>query len=183
MRPILVVIVGLVGTGKTTVAKALAERLGLEYISSDETRKRLAGMPETEHRQEGFDRGIYSPAFTDSVYDVILDMAGEGLLGGKSVVLDASFISEERRSWAKWQAHICGAGFYAVECRCDEKIIKERLSSRRDTPSDGTWDVYLEQKKVFEPPDEILAERHIVVDTAKPIERIVNKIVERMERK
>jgi predicted kinase len=178
MKPILIIMVGLIGTGKTTVAKALAERLGLEYISSDETRKRLAGIPETEHRYGDFNEGIYSPAFTGMVYKAMLVEAETELGKGKSVILDASFASSARRDAVGKLAGIRGADFCAVECVASEAVIKERLSNRRDTPSDGTWEVYLEQKKVFELPDEIPAEKLIVVDTAKPIGEIVDGILE-----
>ena len=57
-RPLLLITVGLVGSGKTTLARALARRLGLTVISSDILRKRLASVPLTEHRFEEMESGI-----------------------------------------------------------------------------------------------------------------------------
>ena len=48
-------------------AIALAKRLGLVVISSDVTRKKLAGIPTTEHRFEEFDAGIYPAEFWEDL--------------------------------------------------------------------------------------------------------------------
>jgi uncharacterized protein len=61
-RPLLVVTMGLPASGKTTLARALAGQLGLVHLSSDVVRKQLAGLRATEHRFEGFERGLYSRA-------------------------------------------------------------------------------------------------------------------------
>jgi predicted kinase len=178
MKPTLIITMGLVGTGKTTIAKALAKKLGLEYISSDITRKRLASIPETEHRYEGFDKGIYSPAFTFKTYKAMLGKAEWLLDGGKSVILDASFSLKIQRALARVLAQMIGADFYAVECVLDESVVRKRLADRKDTASDGRWKIYRKQKKVFEPVSELLLNEHIVVDTAKPIGEIMDGILE-----
>lgn len=175
-KPTLIITVGLIGTGKTTIAKALADRLGLEYISSDITRKRLAGIPVKEHRYEEYNEGIYSARFTDEVYDTMLTEADSLLSQGKSVIIDASFVVREWRLWTENLAKDNRANFYAVECRCDEGVIKEHLANRRDTPSDGTWETYLEQKKTFEPVSELSPKEHIVVGTAKSLGGIIGEI-------
>lgn len=177
----LFITVGLVGTGKTTIAKALADKLKLEYISSDITRKRLAGIPETEHFYGGFNEGIYSPEFSDRVYDKIYKQARINLREGNSIIVDASFIKRREREYYKGLAEVFKADFKVIECRLNEVLVKERLANRRETPSDGRWDTYLEQKKVFEPVVDIPAEQHIVVDTLKPTDENVERIVGRIE--
>ena len=78
-------------------AIALAKRLGLVVISSDVTRKKLAGIPTTEHRFEEFDAGIYPAEFSGKTYDKMLAEAKEFLVEGGSVIIDASFIKAEER--------------------------------------------------------------------------------------
>ena len=91
-RPLLFITVGLVGSGKTTLARALAGRLGLTVISSDILRKRLASVPLTEHRFEEMESGIYSPDFSRQTYGALFEEAEKILQRGDPVILDASFI-------------------------------------------------------------------------------------------
>jgi aminoglycoside phosphotransferase family enzyme len=119
-RPVLFITVGLVGTGKSTIAQALAKRLGLTVISSDVTRKQLAGIPATEHRFEDLYGGIYSAELSRKTYDKMFSGAGEILGEGASVVLDASFIRAEERLNAKRAAEKAGADLFILECILDE---------------------------------------------------------------
>ncbi|MEK7281920.1 MAG: AAA family ATPase, partial [Chloroflexota bacterium] len=74
-KPQLIITTGLVATGKTVLAQALARRLGATLISSDPLRKELAGIPHQEHRFEEFGRGIYSRQFTQKTYQEMLHRA------------------------------------------------------------------------------------------------------------
>jgi predicted kinase len=176
-KPTLIIVCGLIGTGKTTLANALAERLGCAAISSDAVRKKLAGILETEHRYEEFDKGIYSPVFTTQTYYDMFTSAGDILRRGNSVILDASFSLKDERIVAKAFAEDYSADFLAVECRLDENIVKERLANRQDTVSDGRWEIYQKQKEVFEPITELPPDEHLVVDTAKPVSEIVEAVL------
>ncbi|MBN1366997.1 MAG: AAA family ATPase [Dehalococcoidales bacterium] len=171
-KPLLLITVGLVGTGKSTVARALAKRLGLTVVSSDVTRKKLAGVPLTERHFDGFSSGIYTVDFTRRTYDMIFNDAGEILKSGDSVILDASFIKKEERLKAKQLADAAGADFAIIEVVLAENIIKERLNKRVATGSvsDGRWEIYAPQKEQFEFVDEVPSERHIIVNMSLPIE-------------
>lgn len=57
-RPILMITTGLMGTGKTTLAKSVARKTGDVMISSDVVRKQLAGIQQTERKYDGFQSGI-----------------------------------------------------------------------------------------------------------------------------
>ncbi len=178
-KPALFITVGLVGTGKTTLAQALARRLGLVVISSDVTRKGLAGIPVTEHRFEDFYGGIYSAELSRRTYDKMFSMAGAVLGEGGAVVLDASFIRAEERLSAKRLAQEAGADFFIIECRLDEKNIKERLVQRLkgETISDGRWEIYQPQKEAFEPVREATPPKHAIIDTSKPLEENIRQIL------
>jgi len=181
LKPVLFITVGLVGTGKSTLAKALAGRLGLAVISSDITRKQLTGVPLTEHRFEGFDGGIYSAELSRRTYDKLFSGAGDILSDGGSVVLDASFIRAEERLKAKRLAQEAGADFFIIECTLDEKNIKRRLEGRlkEGTVSDGRWEVYKPQKKAFDPVKES-PQRHAIVDTSRPLGENIKRILDKI---
>jgi aminoglycoside phosphotransferase family enzyme/predicted kinase len=181
-KPALFITVGLVGTGKSTMAKELARRLGLAVIASDVTRKQLAGVPLNEHRFEGFTGGIYSAELSRKTYDEMFAAAKEILSEGGSVVLDASFIRAGERLKAKRLAEEAGADFYIIECTLDEANIKKRLDKRlkEGSVSDGRWDIYRPQKEAFEPVGEAAPEKHVIIDTSQPLGENIRQILDKV---
>jgi len=180
-KPLILITIGLVGTGKTTLANALAKRLGLTIISSDVVRKQLAGIPPTEHRFEAADAGIYSPEFTRRTYDRLFTEAKAILNTGDSVILDASFINRAERIRAMELAKTENAEFLAIELNLDEESIQQRLNERLKgtSVSDGRWEIYHPQKQKFDAVDEIPMENHLVLDASAPLNEQVNAVVSR----
>jgi predicted kinase len=129
-KPFMLIIGGLVGTGKITVTQALSQSLGFTAISPDITRKRLAGIVPTEHRFEEFRGGIYSADFSQKTYDEMLAQAKKVLSQRNSVIIDASFKKKEERVRVKSLAEEMNANFMVIECILDEKTIKSRLEQR-----------------------------------------------------
>ncbi len=181
-RPLLIITTGVVGTGKTTVAQALARRLGLVVISSDVIRKQLAGVPLSQHRFEEMNTGIYSPEFSRKTYDALFSEAKQVLTEGGSVVLDAAFIRSGERQSAKKLAAEAGADFFIVECTLDEAVIKERLAQRleRGSVSDGRWEILAPQQQQFEPVTEVPPTNHITIDTAVPPDTLAREVEARI---
>jgi len=180
--PTLFITTGLVGTGKTALAQALAKRLGLVVISSDITRKRLASIPETEPRFEQFNTGIYSPEFSRMTYDTMFTEAKGILSDGGSVIIDASFTKTDQRLKAKRIAQEVKADFLVVECTLGEELIRKRLTERfkEASVSDGRWEIYQPQKKQFEPVVEIPAQNRVIIDTSQPISNSLKQILDRI---
>jgi predicted kinase len=155
------------GTGKSHIAGLLAPRICAEIFSSDRLRKEMAGIPLDERAREGYNEGIYSPAFSNAVYLELLNRAGAALAEGRSVIVDASFQRESDRTLFQRLAEISGALFAIVETQCDEETIRQRLKERsrhRTAISDGRWEIFPLQKREFDPPtDEALL---LTLDTA-----------------
>lgn len=178
MQPTLIIMAGLVGTGKSAVAASLGEATGAPVVRSDEARKRLAGIQPEEHRYEDYEKGLYSEEFTDKTYTQLLNEASEILGGGRSIILDASYKSSAEREKAAALAREMGARFFIIECVCDRQVVKERLIKRMEEKdvSDGTWDIYIQQKMGFEEITE--NERRLIrIDSAKPIEENVGLVL------
>ncbi|HDM32536.1 MAG TPA: hypothetical protein ENG28_02010, partial [Deltaproteobacteria bacterium] len=90
-RGLIVFFYGMTGTGKSTVARFIAERYGAEWIRSDELRKQIQGIKRTEHHLEDFGKGIYSAEMTEMTYDKMIRLARDAISRGKVCCLDASF--------------------------------------------------------------------------------------------
>ncbi len=84
----LALIGGSPGTGKSTVARAVAERPGWLLVSSDEMRKALAGLPRTPAPPAGFRTGLYAPEVSDRVYAEVLESAAHALGMGLCAVVE-----------------------------------------------------------------------------------------------
>jgi len=183
-KPVLFITTGLVGTGKTALAQALAKRLGLVVISSDVTRKKLAGIPIAEHRFEEFDTGIYSAEFSRLTYDKMFTEAKHILGEGGSVIIDASFIKAEERLKAKQLAEKMSADFMIIECTLDEASIKRRLAQRLEqgSVSDGRWAIYEPQKKNFDPVVEVPETNHVIIDTSQPVDETVRQVLDKISK-
>jgi aminoglycoside phosphotransferase family enzyme/predicted kinase len=173
----LVVVTGLSGSGKSTIAAALAERTGFLHVNSDRTRKRLAGLAPTA-------RGgaeLYTPQRNAATHAAMYTAVGEALAAGHGVVLDATFQRRAHRDQAAAVAAAAGVPLLFVECRADDAVIRQRLAERAardDDPSDADWEVYRRQRRFYEP----LAadEPHLTIDTARPLVDLLVAIEERI---
>ncbi len=181
-KPRLVITTGFVGSGKSTLAGELAGRLGMVHISSDITRKALAGMNATEHCYTQPEGGIYSADFTRRTYDGMFNQARRFLAGGVSVVLDGAFLRRGERLRARTMAEELGADFFVVECRIGPELAQKRLLKRLDevTASDGHWGIFLKQQEWFEPVNEILPRQHVAIDASAELEQNINTVLEKI---
>lgn len=183
-RPLLIVMSGLSGSGKSSVARRLGATLNAKIVLSDVVRKTLAGVPLTEHRSERFGGGIYTPEMTKRTYDEMYRQAKEEAAAGRSVVLDAAFLRSAERIKARKTADEANADFYIIECVCSDDEVRRRLDRRvrsGSSPSDATFDTYQMQKKSAEPVIEMPRFRHILSDTTVSTQAAVEKIEARLK--
>jgi uncharacterized protein len=158
------------GAGKTTIANALADRLGWSVIDSDTLRKDLRGIDHDDHDvEEHLD--LYDDATTAATYSRLCEHA-EALLGaGESVVIDATWTDEAHRVQARASAERYGAEVIELECRVDPVVARHRIAERRRrgrTASDATVELV----------DDMTGRRHpwpraVVLDTAGSLEDVV----------
>ena len=145
----LVVVCGLPGVGKSTVSRAVADRLGAAVLRTDVVRKELFDDPE------------YAAAETAAVYDALLARARERLADGRAVVLDGTFKHRERRTEASDLAAAVGVRLRLVRVRCPEAVVEERIADREGV-SDADLAVYRRLRDRFEP----VEMDHLVVDNS-----------------
>ena len=168
-----VVIFGLSGSGKSFLSRILHEELGYEWLRSDVIRKELMGLsPERKARAE-FGKGIYTEEITRRVYEEMIRRAKKLISKGKKVVLDATFLR-------RWQRDLVRENFdnpLFIFASASEEEIRKRLSKREDV-SDADFRIYLKQKEVFEPPDEI---QYVIVNTERSREELLSVLKELVE--
>ncbi|MDL1956794.1 MAG: AAA family ATPase [Candidatus Desulfofervidus auxilii] len=177
-KPFLLATTGLLGSGKSTIANALAAKIGAIVIRSDAVRKHLLGVKPEKHLYAPFGKGVYALEMIEKVYDAIFEIASEVLRYGFSVIIDASFSKEKYREKVRNLAEKMNCPYWFLYCQCDEEIMKKRLAEREKMGKDisnGYLALFLEFKRNFEP---LTDPRHIVVNTAHPIDASVQAIVD-----
>ena len=161
-RARLVVTMGLSGSGKSTVARRLADELGAVWLRSDVERKRLHGLAPSERPPAG--SPLYSPQATRRTYARLGALAETLLAAGLPVVVDAASLRCDERQALHALAARQGVDFSLVVCSAPPERLRERIEARQalgDDPSDATVEVLALQQRVQEPltPDE---RRHAV---------------------
>ncbi len=143
--PRLVAIGGYSGTGKTTIAEALAAYVGAppgaRIVESDRIRKALHGVA-AETRLP--DRA-YRPEISETVYREMAARTGRILAEGGCVVADAVFDLGPNRSRIAAEAASRGIPFQGVWLEADPSVLRRRVSERRGGPSDATVEVLSRQ--------------------------------------
>jgi len=135
----LVVVGGVVGSGKSTVAEALAEQIGGVVISSDRVRKQIAGLPPSSRVHGLPDEGLYTPAAVDRTYVALFERARPIVNSGRVAILDATFSQRRHRIMAADLAAELGVSWRMIEARCAPEIARERLA-RREAEGGGASD-------------------------------------------
>jgi predicted kinase len=169
----LVLVGGLPGTGKSTLAAGLADATGWSVLRSDEVRKDIAGLGHTTPAPAAPGEGLYRPELTDATYTALLDRARTALELGECVILDASWSDRRHREAAAEIARTTASDCMALQCVAPTAVAEERIRRRRASgpdPSDATPKVAAAMAARFAPWPEAAA-----VDTAAPVDAAVSK--------
>lgn len=145
--PRLIAVGGLSGTGKTSVARALAPRIarcpGALHLRTDVERKRMFGVGETTRLPED----AYTREISDQVYGEVIKKATTALQAGHTVIVDAVYLDQDERSAIEQAAANTGTLFTGLWLEADEELLVKRVTERRGDASDATADVVRYQTK------------------------------------
>jgi len=126
----LVLVGGLPGTGKSTLARRLGERTGWPVLRSDVVRKELVGVEESTPMSAAFQAGIYDPELTRATYRELLTQARSLLERGETVILDASWSDAARRVEAAEIARATATELVALRCDTPAHVAAVRIGHR-----------------------------------------------------
>ncbi len=164
--PVLVLVTGLPGTGKSFLTHKIVERLPAVIVESDHVRKILFPAP------------TYSGEESAWVHRVAHAAIERILKASYRVIYDATNLVEWHRRKIYWMAHRTGAKLVIVQTVAPEEVVRARLENRlrhRQAAdlSDANWSVYLQLRKRVD----AIPRPHLVVDTQGDIDKAIRKIV------
>lgn len=170
-RPVLTLMHGVSGSGKTWLSQRLIPELQAIRLRSDLERKRLAGMDATEHEPAGIRQGIYSPQFSRRTYDRLAKYAENCLRAGFNTIVDAAFLDPADRAMFRAVADQFAARCVIVSCQADPATLAARLAKRtvgHGDASDATQSVLDAQLRDMQPLTASELQFVIPIDTNDP---------------
>ena len=174
--PILIAIGGFSGSGKSTIAEALAAHVGCapgaRIFESDRIRKAMFNVAETTRLAED----AYRPEISDTVYESLSNKAGAALSVLGSVVVDAVFDKPSNRAKIECVASARAVPFVGIWLNGERSLLKSRIASRKNSVSDATVEVLnaQEAKNVG-----AIDWRHI--DANLPVDAIVELVIQEID--
>jgi uncharacterized protein len=174
-----IVFMGLSGSGKSTIARGFAADSVI--LRSDEVRKNVSGVKESEHRYGSVGEDIYTPEMTRQIYCALLDKAVNYAREGQKVIVDATYLKAGQRKDFYDSCIEKGLNPFFVHCFASEAILKERIIARMEDGkdiSDAHLGVLEHQLKHLEEPDELPCFRVLRINTEDAIDNIVNTLKE-----
>jgi predicted kinase len=164
-HPLLILIVGVAGSGKTTLARGVARRVSAVYLDNNYIAD--AFFPDTRN---GRAYTKLRPRFYRALYTI----AEENLKLGNSVLLDVPHVKEmQNAEWRRFIRHTVArtnAELKILRCLCSEEVLRSRLESRgepRDRWKLKNWNRFLTQ----EPIRVEIPFPHIEIDTEHDLSR------------
>ena len=147
MKPILYMLCGLPGSGKTACAKELeAANMGI-LLNADEWVSHL--YPDDAETAARDDR-------KRRVEELQWDLAARLLAGGNNVILDWGFWRLPQREYYRWRAREAGASVNTIFLDIPIEVLHERVAKRNRNLRSGIFHISPEEldgwAAAFEPP-------------------------------
>ncbi|MDZ7718613.1 MAG: AAA family ATPase [Balneolaceae bacterium] len=182
-QPVVVVFMGRIATGKSTLAKRLSEQINIECYSSDRVRKSQAGLEIDKRTPSQKRRSLYSADMSEKTYNILISNAIESVKNGNSVILDATFSRKKYRKIFVDRLMREEISYLFIEVCADDSTIIERLKARENKEeiiSDARLEDFDTLTAGYEKPLEIDQDHIISIQTAQPGEDTIEQLYRKM---
>lgn len=162
----LILMSGLSGSGKSTVARQLARQLGAIHIRSDAVRKHLGGIGLQERGRDH----LYTTEMTKKTYERLLLLGIMLASQGFPVILDAKYDRASLRTEAIAASKLHQIPLQILYCTAPLEVVRARLASRTGDIADATVDLLEAQQTAAEPFTGVEQPYVKTLDTSQPLE-------------
>lgn len=165
-HPRLILMVGLPGTGKSTLARRLATLLPAPIVESDRVRRILFQWPRHTLNE------------SRRVHQVCRTLIEQLLRQGSSVIFDATNLIEAHRALIYQIADRLRIPLVILFVTAPPEVVRDRLEGRRRQPhpedaSEATWPVYERMRRSMEP----IGRPYLEVDTSQDLEALLPQLI------
>ena len=175
LGPSLALIVrGLSGTGKSTVAAQASERFAARHLSTDQIRRNVDSPGGAER---------YDEASRSKVYETMLNQASEYIADGISVILDGTFLKSAHLRETVERIRAAGIEPSVITCMCPRDVALQRIRARREqgeSQSEADESIYMEQEREVELVPTNL--RSVAIDTTHGSDRFFTQLRKHLHR-
>ena len=167
-RPLVVIVFGRSGTGKSTQATALADATGWAHLSSDRIRKRRAGVPQHRRSTPAERERLYTDRMSEITYRTLQQRAVERGRAHQGTVLDATYSDPDRREALRTALRAADVPYAFVELTAPDDVLEDRLSARASVSahaSDARAEDLALLSARYEAPTALETPFHVRIDT------------------
>ena len=178
--PKIIIVMGRVGSGKSTVARQLAESLGWVHLASDQIRKSIAEVPLYQRSDEKDREILYANELTQQTYEELKNRAVENVRHGQGVVLDATYSKRINRTKLRNTLIKEKIEYFLIELNAPPEVIIKRLLQRdqvKQEISDARVEDYEMLNQRYEVPGAEENANHLIVEAETPVETTTFKIL------
>lgn len=183
--PVLVLMHGLSGSGKSWLAERLVPLMPAIRLRSDVERKRLAGLEASARSDSPLGAGLYDPESTARTYGRLLELAQALIASGHSAIVDATFLARARREPFYAAAREAGVRCVLVACDAPYAVLEQRViaRSKQGDASEADLEVLRAQVEQMERPSSGEDASLVTIDTShgEPLTEIVARILRTQE--
>lgn len=164
-QTVLIITHGYSGSGKSTIAAQLAEKIGAFQIRSDIERKRLFDYRALVQTGSGIDDGLYTQEASLKTYQHLKELAKTVLEAGFPVIVDAAFLKTGQRDPFRQLAASCGVPFHIIVFEASDRELCRRIKQRQNDASEATVAVLHHQQQSAQPLSEQEQSAAITINT------------------
>ncbi len=181
IEPTVVIVMGKIGSGKTTFASALSQELGWHHFSSDAVRKEMRGLPLLELPPPEVRTRIYRRSVSARVYRQLLWRAAQATRWENGAIVEGTFSQRRARAEARSYLRRYGITPVFLHLTASEENIRQRLEVRRSQPvvSDARLAEFESLTPFFEPPQSDEPDV-ITLSTDQPVEETLRQCFQQL---